>query len=368
MSEVFYADLRAESEKDNVPNKIGRLFKKAGLDRTFNKGDLVGVKTHFGERGNTAFLRPQYLAKVVDLVSEKGGRPFLTDSNTLYVGQRANAVDHLETAALHGFTYPVVNAPVVIADGLKGKDEAVIEVNLKRCQTVRVGAAAMQADSIMCVSHLKGHMLTGFGGAMKNLGMGFGSRAGKLDMHMEVSPQVKKDKCRGCGTCVRKCPEHAIKLTKRKANIDEERCIGCGECLVVCPYGAVDFGDCCMDTSAIQEKIVEYCYGIMKGREDHFGFITFVVDVVPYCDCAPFNDATIVPNLGILASKDIVAIDQAAADLVNGSTGLKGTKLKKGLRAGDDKWKALFDFDWTVQLEYGESIGLGERKYDLVKV
>ena len=245
MADVFFADLRTESEKDNVPNKIGRLFKKAGLDGTFGKGDLVGVKTHFGERGNTAFLRPQYLAKVVDLVASNGGRPFLTDSNTLYVGMRANAVDHLETAALHGFTYPVVNAPVVIADGLKGKDETVVDVDLKRCHSIRVGAAAMQADSIMCVSHLKGHMLTGFGGAMKNLGMGFGSRAGKLDMHMEVTPQVRKDKCRGCGTCVRKCPEHAIKLTKRKAVIDAEKCIGCGECLIVCPYSAVDFGDCC---------------------------------------------------------------------------------------------------------------------------
>ncbi|MFA5313863.1 MAG: DUF362 domain-containing protein [Methanomassiliicoccales archaeon] len=368
MSDVFFSDFRALTERDNVQNKIGRMFKRAKLGEVVTAGDLVAVKTHFGESGNTAFVRPQFVSKVVDLVSAQGGMPFLTDSNTLYVGSRSNAVDHMWTAAKHGFTYPVVNAPVIIADGLKGNEQVEVKVGLKRCKTVKIGAAAMRADSVICVTHMKGHIATGFGGALKNIGMGFGSRAGKLEMHSGMGPKVNLERCRGCGYCVPRCPGKAISIVKGKASVDKDSCIGCGECCVTCLHQAMDTDDWSSDNLALQEKIVEYCYGIMKGRMDKFAFITFVMDVVPYCDCAPWNDVSIVPDIGILMSKDIVAIDQAAADLVNAKEASAGSALTKNKGAGEDKFKALTDIDWRRQLEYAEELGLGTRDYKLIEM
>jgi len=368
MSDVFFTDLRASSERDNVENKIARMFKRSKLGEVLTAGDLVALKMHFGEPGNTAFLRPQFVSKVVDLVAAEGGKPFLTDSNTLYVGQRSNAVDHMWVAARHGFTYPVVNAPVVIADGLKGNEDVSVKVDLKRCKTVKVGAAAMRADSVVCVTHMKGHVATGFGGALKNIGMGFGSRAGKLEMHCGMGPKVNIEKCRGCGYCVPRCPGKAISIIDRKASVDKSKCIGCGECLITCLHQAMETGDWSEDNLALQEKIVEYCYGIMKGRKEKFGFITFIMDVSPYCDCASWSDVGIVPDIGILMSKDIVAIDQAAADLVNAQEALIGSAVTKNKKAGEDKLGGLYGIDWKHQLEYAEELGLGSRDYKLVKM
>jgi len=364
MSKVFFTDLKADRESRNIPSKIAKLFKTAQINGVFEKGDLVAIKSHFGEPGSTTFLRPQFCARVVDLVSRAGGKPFLTDSNTLYKGGRSNAVDHLISSARHGFVWPVVNAPMVIADGLIGKDQVEIEVNLKNCKTVKVGAAAHYADSIICVSHVKGHMLTGFGGALKNLGMGFGSRAGKLDMHTDVRPKVKEEKCKACGLCAENCPATAITV-KKKARIDPKKCIGCGECYITCYNKAIDPGKW-SNKNRVQEKIVEYCYGIMSEKKGRMGFFNFILDFTPHCDCPPWSDAAIVPDIGILASKDIVSIDQASADLVNGQIGLEGSKLKNAFAPGQDKLRALHKVDWTVQLKYAEELGLGTRDYEIV--
>lgn len=367
MSEVYFADLRADRASQSVLAKVQKLFRKAGLGETFHPGDLVAIKTHFGEEGNTAYLRPELVSKVVDMVAKGGGRPFLTDSSTLYKGMRNNAVDHLQLAARHGFTYPVVNAPVIIADGLKGTDYVEVPVNLRHCKTVKVGTVVQDADALITVSHFKGHSLTGFGGALKNVGMGLGSRRGKMEMHALVRAKVVKEHCKGCGQCVLRCPPGAIRLKGRKATVDPERCIGCGECNVACRYGAIDLGDW-NNYTALQERIVEYCYGILKGKEGKSGFITFVIDVSPLCDCYEFNDTPIVPDIGILASKDIVAIDQAAADLVKAAPGVQGSMLKGDLSPGSDKLREIVDADWGAQLRYAEELGLGERSYDLIKV
>jgi uncharacterized Fe-S center protein len=365
-SDVYFADTRARRKSENLVNKIGRLLKASGLDMVFERGDLVAIKTHFGEPGNTTFIRPQFLARIVDVVAMKGGRPFLTDANTLYVGQRSNAVDHATTAVRHGFTFPVVNAPVIIADGLKGKDQVEVKVSLKNCKTIKIAAVASQADSIIGVAHFKGHGATGFGGALKNIGMGFGSRAGKLDMHCDVHPSVKEGKCKSCGLCVRNCPSGAIRL-KKKAVIDEKLCIGCGECYIYCPNKAIDAGGY-VGKSILQEKIVEYCYGILTNKKDKVGFVNFVMDVTPDCDCPPWSDRSVVPDIGILASKDIVAIDQASADLVNKKAGIKDTRLARNLAPGADKFKALHKVDWEVQLAYAEKLGLGNRDYRLTRI
>ncbi|MCU0861468.1 MAG: DUF362 domain-containing protein, partial [Methanomassiliicoccales archaeon] len=276
MSEVYFADLRADRESRNVPSKIAKLFRAADLAKTFGKGDLVAIKSHFGEPGSHTFLRPQFSAKVVELVAKNGGKPFLTDSNTLYRGGRSNAVDHLSSAARHGFVPPVVNAPLVIADGLTGKDQKEVRVDLRHCRTVKVGSAAVYADSIICLTHVKGHIMTGFGGALKNLGMGFGSRAGKLEMHSEVHPRVDRAKCNGCGRCARSCPEDAISVGK-VAMIDRKRCIGCGECFVTCLNDAIDPGEESTNERSM-EKIVEYCFGIMSSKKGRLGFISVIMD------------------------------------------------------------------------------------------
>ncbi|NYT11275.1 MAG: DUF362 domain-containing protein [Methanomassiliicoccales archaeon] len=366
MAEVYFADMRATRRSRNIPTKIGKLMRRTGMEDAIEKGDMVAIKTHLGEPGSTSFLRPQFLAKVVDVVERKKGVPFLTDSNTLYRGGRSNAVDHLRAATLHGFTYPVVNAPVIIGDGLTGKDEVQVEIGLKHFERVRVSSAAFHADSIIGVAHFKGHQLTGFGGAIKNIGMGFGSRKGKLEMHAEVRPSVKEDECKACGQCARFCPVDAIKIRKI-AEIDRSKCIGCGECVTTCPYEAMEPGEM-SSNEALQEKIVEYCAGILKGKEDKCGFINFLVEFTPHCDCPPWSDAPIVPDVGILASRDVIALDQASVDLINQQRGLEGSRLKKGKEPGEDKIRALTGIDWEVQLEYGEEIGLGERSYRLIKI
>jgi len=362
MSEVFFTDFHADRGSKNVPSKIENLFRESGMASTFEKEDLVAIKTHFGEVGNTTYLRPQFVAQIADLVSESGGRPFLTDCNTLYLGGRADAVNHLWTAARHGFFPPAMRAPVIIADGLTGQDHAEIKVDLKHFKTVKIGVAAHHADSIIAVSHVKGHPMTGFGGALKNVGMGFGSRAGKLAMHHNIRPKVKAKFCKGCGECAKHCPAGAITLSP-KARIDSSKCIGCGECYTACFNKAITEGKLA-DNEKLQERIVEYAYGVISEKKDRVGFINFLVDFTPNCDCYNWSDAPLAPNIGILASKDIVAIDQASMDLVNSQSWLSKGKE----RNAKDKVRALHGVDWTVQTRYAESIGLGSRKYELVKL
>ncbi|MFW5914567.1 MAG: DUF362 domain-containing protein [Thermoplasmatota archaeon] len=363
---MYYAGVRADKESENLLNKISRLMKEAGLDAVFGRDDLVALKTHFGEPGNTAFLRPQYMERVVEVVRGGEGKPFLTDSNTLYTGARSNAVDHLHTAVRHGFTYPVVDAPVVIADGLTGREETMVSVPGRHFERVRIGSAVHHSHSLIGVAHFKGHLLTGFGGAIKNIGMGVGSVKGKLEMHMDVRPSVKEEECQSCGLCAEYCPAGAISVDGI-ARIDHHLCIGCGECYVTCPHDAISPGDD-SEKEVVQEKIVEYTLGALKGKMDRCGFINIVLDVTPQCDCPPWNDSPVVPDVGIVASRDIVAIDQACADLVNRQPGLAETELEDSRGPGEDKFRALHDVNWEVQLEYGEEIALGERDYRLVEV
>jgi len=366
MSRVYIAAVGARKEADNIHGKMGRLLRRSGIDGVFDKGDMVAIKTHFGEWGNTTFLRPQYLIRLIEVVRRRGGKPFLTDTNTLYEGRRHNAVDHLWTAARHGFGPPVLDAPVVIADGLRGGAEVEIPIGLRHCETAKIGAIAHEADSIIGVAHFKGHMLTGFGGALKNIGMGLGSVRGKLEMHKDVHPSVRREDCEACGICAANCPAGAIEV-EEVARVLEERCIGCGACFTQCPHDAIDPGEDC-DENIVQEKIAEYCYAVLSEKKGKVGFINFAIQVTPHCDCSGWSDASIVPDIGILASTDIVAIDQAVADLVNEQVGLKGSRLKTALGAGEDKLVEIGKGDWRIQLEYAEELGLGEREYELIWV
>jgi len=365
MSQVYFADMRAK-HGNNLLDKLGRLFDAAGFKDIFGPQDLVAIKVHFGEKGNTTYIRPQFIRKVVDKVKAGEGKPFLTDANTLYSGSRSNAVDHLITAVENGFPYSVVNAPLIIADGLTGKDYIKVEVNLKHFKEVNISSAVVHADSLIAVSHFKGHEATGFGGVFKNIGMGCGSRSGKQQMHSGLMPKINAAKCKACRKCVIWCPTKAITITEQ-ACIEYEKCYGCGECTVTCPHGAIKI-NWKTEPDDIQEKIVEYVYGVLKDKEGRAGFITFLMGVTPDCDCCGWSDAPIIGDVGILASKDPVALEQACIDLVNKQHGITQSRLGENAHEAD-KFRALYpNIDWEVQLRYAEELGLGSRKYELVTI
>ncbi|MBU2490177.1 MAG: DUF362 domain-containing protein [Proteobacteria bacterium] len=367
-ADVFFARLRARKPKENKTNRIRKLFDRAGFGNLITPGDLVAVKLHFGEMGNDSFLHPVYVRRVVDSIRQAQGKPFLTDTATLYTGSRKNAVDHLETAVMHGFAYSVVNAPVIIADGLKSHGEVEVEIGKKRFQKVRIADAVASADSMMVLSHVKGHELAGFGGAIKNLAMGCATARGKKEQH-SAKPVVKADKCRACGLCAQVCPTGAVEDRDGKSFINPELCIGCGECMTRCPEKAIDL-DWRTDIAEFMERMTEYAYGAVVGKPGKVGYINFLMNITPDCDCVPWSDAPMVPDLGILASTDPVAIDKASHDLVTAAPGIVGTKLPHDHAAeGQDKFAGVWGYtQGLLQITYGEEIGLGSAEYNLVEV
>ncbi len=366
-SKVYMMNLRTKPKK-NLFHKLDNLLNAAGLADTFKEKELVAVKLHFGEMGNTAFIRPVFLRRIVENIRKNGGNPFLTDANTLYAGTRSDAPSHISTGIKNGFAYSVVDAPLVIADGLRGKSETGVTVNQKRHKKVYIGKEIIEADSRIAVAHFQGPELSVFGGAIKNLGMGCASRRGKLAQHSGVAPKVTAKKCVGCGDCLGHCSQKAISLEEEKAKIDDKKCIGCGECILICLNSAIDI-NWAQSIPEFMENMVEYTMGVMKGKENKTLCVNFITDVSPACDCYPSNDQAIVRDVGILASKDPIAIDQASVDLVNKEDALPNCCLKKNLKAGEDKFKGMYPkVDWEIQMEYAEKLGLGNRKYELVEV
>jgi len=366
-SKVYFIDLRA-TYKENFLDKIGRLTDTAGLADTVKPRDLVGVKLHFGELGNTAFIRPVFIRKIIEVIKGAGGVPFLTDCNTVYAGSRSDTPNHLATASQNGFAYSVVNAPVVIADGLRGRSETTVAINQKRFKEVYIGSDIAEVDSLVSVAHFKGHELAGFGGTIKNIGMGCASRRGKLAQHSQLSPKVVAKKCIGCGECEDHCSQGAITLFEEKAVINAEKCIGCGECIIICPNNAVQI-QWNQDIPVFLENMVEYAFGVLKGKKDKVLFINFIIDISPGCDCMPHNDAPIVRNIGVVASRDPVAIDQASVDLVNQEKGIPGSCLQVNTGQGEDKFKGIYpNIDWPLQLDYAQRLGMGSRNYKLVSI
>jgi len=367
-ADVFFMDLTATS-RENLPGKLGRLLKKAGIKNILHKNDHTAVKLHFGEQGNTAFIRPVFIRKIIETIRTTGAKPFLTDANTLYVGTRSNAVSHIKTAIENGFAYSAMDhAPIIIADGLFGKSDTPVPVKLKNCEQVYIGSEIVHASALVSVAHFKGHELSGFGGTIKNIGMGSASRRGKLDQHSNVSPKIKRKTCIGCGECAAHCPGEAIFLEDKKAYINKEKCIGCAECIVRCPTGSINI-NWNQTIPVFMEKMVEYTYGIVKNKPGKCLYINFITDIAPKCDCLSYTESPIVSNIGVVASLDPVAIDQASVDLVNQQQGLPHTELKTCLAPGEDKFRGLYpEVDWSHQLAYAEQIGLGTRDYKLVKL
>ncbi|MDA3935671.1 MAG: DUF362 domain-containing protein, partial [Actinomycetota bacterium] len=343
---VWFTPMRTTGKKSLV-SRSGQLLERAGLSSAIADDDLVAIKLHFGEQGNTGFVNPVFLREVVRLVKSAGGKPFLTDSNTLYRGQRANAVDHIECALHNGFSFATVEAPIVIADGMDGREAVDVAVDGKHFDSVRIGSAAVHSDSMVVVTHVKGHEAVGFGGALKNVGMGLGCRSAKQRMHADFRPEVTADTCTACKRCVTWCPVDAIVINSDKvAQVDYETCYGCGECVAACPFGAIAT-QWKTTPDAIQEKIAEHVAGAVAGKEGKVLYLSFVNNVSPDCDCWNFSDAAVVPDIGVLASTDPVAIDQAAYDLIVAAPGIVGT-LGEGLGEGADKFREITGVDGTV--------------------
>ncbi len=370
-AKVYYADTRANKSGESMVEKLYTLFQRAGFADLYGEDELVAIKQHFGEEGNTAFIRPVYTRRMVEAIKETRGKPFLTDANTLYERKRANSVDHLNTAYAHGFSPATVKAPVIIADGLNGRSFEEVEVDLATFASVKIGAEICQADGLLSLAHFKGHDLTAFGGAIKNVGMGLGSRSGKQMMHSTVKPSIEEENCVKCKECQQFCPEDCIVINKEESFIIEEECIGCGECVISCNYDAISI---VWEASSIgvQERMVEFTCGVLKAVEEKAGYINFVTNVTPDCDCPSWSDQPIVPDQGIVAGRDPVAVEQASLDLVTEAEVLPNSKLgdKAGETAGKNKFKLLYpESDGGIrQLEYAEEIGLGTRDYELIKI
>lgn len=366
-SKVYFANLRARTDKSNKISKIRNLFVKAGFDELIQPGGLTAIKLTFGERGSDGFISPVFVRQVVDRIKEKGAKPFLTDTNTLYSGSRHNAVDHLLTALEHGFDYTVTGAPIIIADGLRGENITEVQINKKHFSSVKLANDIVSADSAIVLSHFKAHEMAGFGGAIKNLAMGGAPAVGKKEQHA-LKIIVDHEKCVGCKKCSGVCPEQAITMSDKKASVSTDKCIGCGECLTVCPVKATGM-DWATDLSAFLERMTEYGYGFAKAHENRVGYINFLLNITPDCDCVPWSDAPIVPDIGFLAATDPVAIDQASYDLVNKQLGFSDSLLSGNHEAGADKFHGLRSHvDGTVQLRYGEEIGMGSRAYELIVI
>jgi len=366
-SPVYFATLRAFSEHESTTAKVQRLFDHAGFAELIAPRDKTAIKLHFGETGNDGFISPVFVRQVVEKVKACGALPFLTDTNTLYLGSRTNAVDHIVTAILHGFDYAVTGAPVIIADGLNGKNIRMVKIQKKHFTEVNIAGDIVSADSMIVLSHFKGHIVAGFGGAIKNLAMGCASPQGKRAQH-NARPFTISEKCTGCAICMKFCPARAISVKKKKSYINYERCIGCFECIHACPEHAIDI-DWETEIPQFMERMVEHAYGALQGKENKAGFMNFLIRITPDCDCFPFSDAPIVPDIGILASRDPVAIDAASYDLVNQQQGYADSLPAGCNHAGGDKFKAVHDqTDGYRQVRYAEEIGMGSSQYKLVQI
>jgi uncharacterized Fe-S center protein len=369
-AKVYFTSVDAHEKKEkNLLNRLDRLYDELGFASSLIPKELVAVKTHFGEEGCTRYLRPIYLAKLLECLESSSVTPFLTDSNTYYVDRRHNAVEHLRTAQRHGFYPPQIGAPIVIADGLTGRDYVEVPIEGEHFSKVKIASAIHESNAILSAAHFKGHVVTGFGGAIKNLGMGGASRAAKLTIH---GARAKiSDRCTGCGICVERCPQFAIAMEGGKGVVDRELCDSCGECSLHCYPDAIDpdwEGGSLYTKEEVQERIAEHVLGAIKGKEEKVAHFNFLLDVTPECDCEPWSDHPIVRDIGVVASRDIVAADQASVDLVNAQEGIRGTLLKSSYGKGEDKFRALNKVDWSAQLAHAEKLGLGTREYDLIEV
>lgn len=363
-SKVYFTDMRCKVGV-SLLDKLDKLMRAAGIEQVDFENKFTAIKLHFGEPGNLSFLRPNFAKAVADRVKALGGKPFLTDCNTLYVGRRKEALEHMTAANENGFSPLTTGCQIIIGDGLKGTDDVAVPVSGGAIlKSAFIGRAIMDADIFLSLTHFKGHELTGFGGAIKNIGMGCGSRAGKMAMHCNGKPSVDEEKCRGCRTCTRYCAQGAITVTEHKAHIDHDKCVGCGRCIGVCNFSAIE-SSIDADSNDVNRRMVEYARAVLDGRP-HF-HISIVNQVSPCCDCHGENDAAVVPDIGMFAGFDPVALDHACIDAVNAAPVIASSVLGQDEHVHSDHFTSVHPTtNWRSQIEHAETIGLGNGDYELI--
>ncbi len=371
-AKVYFTDFRTVAFGDSLPTKLKKLIKQAGIGQIDMDGKFAAIKLHFGELGNISYLRPNYAKAVADVVKELGGKPFLTDCNTMYPGSRKNALEHLECAWENGFSPLSVGCPILIGDGLKGTDDVDVPVaGGEYVKEAKIGRAIMDADIFISLTHFKGHEMTGFGGAIKNIGMGCGSRAGKTEQHSGGKPDINPELCRGCRKCQKECANEGLKFDAagKKMSVNQVNCVGCGRCLGACNFDAIEFNDSAAN-EMLNRRMAEYTKAVVDGRPCFH--ISLVVDVSPNCDCHGENDVPILPNLGMFASFDPLALDQACVDACLKAAPMPGSQLSDNLakkelvHRHDHFTNSSPESEWRTCLEHAEKIELGTREYELI--
>lgn len=362
-NKVYFVPYHIRKTPTSLLERLKSACIEAGIEQYISEGDLCALKMHFGEAGLTSYLRPAYPRTLVELLTRMGAKPFLTDTNTLYRAARHNAYDHLLTAHRNGFSFGATGAPIIIADGIHGHAYQDFEfTGGKHFSSVQIPDAVHDADSLLMLNHFTAHLAASFGAAIKNMSMGCSNPQGKRRMHCHSKPSVDKESCIACGECAIWCPTGAIKVAD-SAVIDEELCMACGECTVVCPVEAVKI-PWDVNSSRLQEKMAEYALAVHKQKEGKVFLINCLVDMTPSCDCMGFSEPAFKPDEGILLGSDPVAIDQAAIDFVMGKLHWNGKELVAGT-PGDPLREIYPKLDWNIQLEYGQTIGLGSRQYEM---
>jgi uncharacterized protein len=354
MQENVYFIEASDNESDEILcAKLKALINAENLLGFIAKKDITAVKTHFGESPELGYPRPLYMKMLAGEIKNKGGAPFLTETSTLYKGNRDNAVKHIAHAHTQGFDLASTGMPIIMADGLFGDEECVVPVKGKKYKSVHIAALLAKCNALVVVSHFTGHLAAGFGAALKNLGMGCASRKGKMEQHSTAKPKIDKKKCTGCGICTKWCPQDAISLIDEQAVISAKKCIGCGECLAMCRFDAVKYnwGATYED---LQKKVVEHALGACSLFPEKCLFINIVTRISKDCDCMGHTFEKISPDIGILVSRDPVAVDAASLDLVE-------------KRAGKALSQLAYDIPFRVQLEYAKEIDFGNQDFKLIR-
>lgn len=351
---IYLMKFKRSNHDDQVKSRLKKLFHRAGFDRLIEKNDITAIKVHFGEKGNTNHVPAIYIEPLIRIIKSLGAKPFVTDTNVLYKSQRDNAIDHIKLAYEHGFSLDTIGAPIVIADGISGRNDIEIRIDAPINKVVSLASDIVAADSLIVITHVTGHLNTGLAATLKNLGMGMASRKGKLTQHSVSKPTISPNKCTVCGVCAEWCPEYAITLEEEFARIDEKLCTGCGECLAVCRYNAVKF-KWDSSSSELQKQIAEHALGIVKQKRGKIGYFTFLITMTKDCDCMAQKPNFLIDDIGVLAGTDPIAIDQAVLDLTKN----EGKK--------DIATLSYPSIDATIQIAYGEEIGLGFRRYNLIE-
>ncbi len=354
-SHVYFARLADGDKGARQADALCRAVLATGFQDGLRKKDMVAVKVHVGEKNNDTHVKPELVAAAVRIIKEAKGQAFITDTSTLYRGQRENGIRHAMLAHGHGFGIQAVGAPFIPVDGLSGNHEVEVEVGGELNRSVKIAGDLLLADAVVVISHVTAHIGSGLGAALKNVGMGLSSRAGKLRQHSTISPRVTADTCQACGKCKTWCPAGAMEERDNIAHIVQERCIGCGQCIAVCRYGAIQF-NYSVESPILQKSMVEHAAGALK----HFGnsavFVNVLVDMTAECDCISKKQQKAIPDLGILASRDIVAVDKATMDI---------TAKSNGKSLADMFYPELHG---SIQMDHAQAMGLGTRRYELVEV